>query len=288
MKHISLLIILLFSLAGILSAHPFPGSQDPLETEEVVDMVDDIDPMSPVNHKMGPLDEEMQNALRFIISNYSKPWEELSMQGKLSFDGLPIRPSVKFYMKRGESIILSARAPLFGEVARIELSPQSLLIINKHTKKYCTFDMSTYTAQYPSMVADFQDILLGEIVYPGFGRMTSELADKSFWSYESDDIFILPDKQLQWQNMGYGFLVDMPSFKLRDIILFFHSTDLELDFSYLFGIEGWTLGLAGTLHGHDLNGSLQLSYPDYFPVPVEFTDLDERYTPTDLRNVLKF
>lgn len=288
MKHISLLVALLLSSAAALTSYAFPTPQDPLETEDVVDMVDDIDPISPENHKLGPLDEEMQNALNFIVSNYSKPWEELSMQGKLSFDGLPIRPSVKFYMRRGEAIILSARAPLLGEVARIELSPESLVIINKYTKKYCTFDMSSYTARYPSMVADFQDILLGEIVFPGFGRMTSDLADKSFWSYESDGIFILPDKQLQWQNMGYGFMVDIPSFKLRDIILFFLSTDLELDFSYLFGIEGWTLGLVGTLHGRDLNGSLQLSYPDYFPVPVEFTDVDERYTPSDLKGVLKF
>lgn len=277
-------------LSSVLSIQAFPSgvAQDPVEMEEVEDMVEETSPEPAGFPKMGPLDEEMQKAASTIISNYSKPWEEISMQGKLSFDGLPIRPSVKFYMRRGESIILSARAPIFGEVARIELSPQSLTIINKHTKKYCTFDMSAYTAAYPSMVSDFQDVLLGEIVYPGFGRMTSELSDRSYWSYEDDNMFILPEKQLQWHNMGYGFLIDTSSFKLRDLILFFHSTDLELDFNYLYGIEGWTLGLAGILKGRDLEGSLQLSYPDYFPVPIDFTDIDQRYTPTDLKGVLKF
>lgn len=66
---------------------------------------------------------DIKAAVDSISSGYDSEWLALSMQGKLSFTGLPIRPNVKIYMKRGESIIMSARAPIFGEVARVEISP---------------------------------------------------------------------------------------------------------------------------------------------------------------------
>ncbi len=80
--------------------------------------------------------EEIAVATDSIIANYDADWTDLSMQGKLTFDGLPMSASVKIYMKRGESIILSARAPFIGEVARVEATPDSIVFINKHTNCY--------------------------------------------------------------------------------------------------------------------------------------------------------
>lgn len=262
--------------------------EDPVEMEDVEEMVDDNLPESVDSVTLGPSDDEMRRVEREIIGRYSKPWDQISMQGRLQFEGLPIRPSVKLYMNRGESVIISARAPIFGEVARIELGQNFLTIINKHSKKYCTFDLSNYARTYPGMISDFQDLLLGDIVYPGHGKMTPELSSECHWSYEDGDIFILPEKELQWSNMGYGFMVDPSTSMMKDLVLFFRSTDIELDFNYLYGLEGWTFGLSGVLKGRPLEGALQLSYPDYFPMALEFTDTANRYTQTDLKEVLKF
>ena len=105
--------------------------------------------------------EEIAVATDTIIANYDSDWNDLSMQGKLSFDGLPMSVSVKLYMKRGESIILSARAPIFGEVARVEVCQDSIVFINKHTRTYNVQSLTGLNVDAKAYLCDLQDILLG-------------------------------------------------------------------------------------------------------------------------------
>lgn len=233
-------------------------------------------------------DDDMMAAAAIIMDSYSKPWTQLSMQGKLLFDGLPVKPTVKIYMKRNESIILSARASILGEVARLEINRDSISIINKHTKKYTSINLQRYSGQYPDIISDFQDLMLGEIAYPGYGRLTPDLANQSHWSLEDGMIFLSPNDNMLLSGIDYGFLIDPTEQKLHDFIMFFESKNMILDFNYLFGLEGWTLGLVAEINGKTIDGALQLSYPDYFPTAMEFTDAGSRYSRSDLKGVLKF
>ncbi len=291
-SHLSLIASIV--LAPLFASAQLPASSideviaDSIATEDFID--DDI-LMVPDTVEVAQVllsDDEILAAAGGIISRYSKPWSDLSMQGKLIFEGLPVKPTVKIYMKRNESIILSARASIFGEVARIEMNNDSLTFINKHTKKYTSVNLKPFSSQYPDMLSDFQDLLLGEIAYPGHGRLTADLAAKSEWSYEEDLIFLAPSDDLQLPGIGYCFLIDPTDQKLHDFILLIASNNMILDFNYLFGIEGWSLAMAAYINGKSLQGTLQLSYPDYFPTPLDFTDAGSRYSCTDLKGVLKF
>lgn len=233
--------------------------------------------------------EEIAVAADTIIAHYQPEWKELSMQGKLSFDGLPVRPSVKIYMDRGKSVIISARASILGEVARIEINTDSITLINKHTKTYCAYPLSAYLRDYPGGISDIQDILLGQIAIPGHGRLTQELAKKAEWiGIPEQGTLIYPEKSLQFSKSDYGFVTDPEDWHLKAFALGLPDSETFLETGYLYGEEGWTLGLKITLRDRPMQGEMQLSYPDYSPTPLQPTDAGSRYRKVDIRQLLKF
>lgn len=234
--------------------------------------------------------EEVAVALDSIRSGYDNEWTELSMEGKLQFDGLPLRPTVKIYMKRGESVIMSARASIFGEVARIELNKDSLTIINKHSKTYNSQPLGAYLSRYPGAIADIQDILLGQVAFPGHGRITEELASLSAWLPvpAQEAALIYPGETLQFPGADYGFLMDPSDWHLQSFAIALQKAQAYIETGYLYGGSGWTLTLKITLREHPYQGALELSYPEYSPTPLEFTKVTDKYRKVDIRKLLKF
>lgn len=234
--------------------------------------------------------EEIAVALDSISNAYDSDWDQLSMEGKLSFDGLPLRPTVKIYMKRNESIIMSARASIFGEVARIELNRDSLTIINKHSKTYNSQPIATYLSSFPNAIADIQDILLGELAIPGHGRLTPELAAASSWIYipQQGATMLYPGADLQIQGADFGFLLDPSDWHLESFALALQNAKAYIETSYEYGELGWTLLFDISLGEKPYHGSLELSYPDYQPTPLEFTRINDKYRKLDIHKLLKF
>lgn len=233
--------------------------------------------------------DEVMAAVAASEEGYSGDWTQLSMQGKLSMEGLPMRPTVKIYMDRDSSIIMSARAPFFGEVARVEICADSIAVINKHTKKYLSIGIQRLSRSNPSLIRDFQDILLGNVAYPGHGRLTSDLALASQWTVTPDDeVFVYPGADLQFGGVEYGYLLDMEDFNLLSFMLMLHASDAILNMRYLFGEEGWTLGIEAEMNKRLIRCELELSYPDFDPVPLQMTNAGARYSRTDFKGILKF
>lgn len=232
--------------------------------------------------------EEIAVATDTIIANYDSVWNELAMQGKLNFDGLPMAVSVKIYMKRGESIILSARAPFFGEVARVEVCQDSIVLINKHSRTYNVQSFATLDVDSKAYLADLQDVLLGQVAFPGHGRLTPELAPLSQWiALPTDETLIYPSEELQVTDTEYGFVMDS-IFQLQSFVLMLKKTGVVLDTKYQYGQNGWTLGIEISLPKKKLKGEAQLSYPEYNPTPLEFTYLGSKYKKVDFKQLLKF
>ena len=232
--------------------------------------------------------ELMASATAGIIGNYPAEWAQLSMQGKLKFDGLPVNPNIKVYMDRGKSILLSARAPILGEVARIEICKDSITFINKHTRRYFSANLSSVFSSNPSLIADIQDILLGQVAYPGHGRLTADLAALTEWSLTAEGLLMLfPSKQLQHSEAEYGFLVDPDSFRLSVFALMLPQSETIVDIHYLYGSAGYTLQLMFDNNKQRLGGELQLSAPDFNPTPLTPTDT-RRYVKSDIKGILKF
>lgn len=233
--------------------------------------------------------EEIAVATDTIMANYDSDWKELSMQGKLSFTGLPMRVSVKVYMKRGQSVILSARAPIFGEVARVEMCQDSIVFINKHTRTYNTQSFAGLTSDPQTYLCDLQDILLGQVAFPGNGRLTADLALKSRWiSMPEDNTLIYPSEELQVKDTEYGFVMDSSCWQLRTFVMMLQKAGVVVETSYIYGTEGWTLGIEISLNNKKLNGDVQLSYPDYEPTPLDFTELGDKYRRVEVKDLMKF
>lgn len=233
--------------------------------------------------------EEIAAASDRIVSEYDSDWTDLSMQGKLSFDGLPMSVSVKVYMKRGESVILSARAPFFGEVARVEVCQDSITLINKHTRCYNVQPLSGLGVDRKAYLTDLQDILLGQVAFPGHGRLTPDCALLSQWiALPTSEALLYPGAELQTEGTEYGFVMDSADWQLNSFVLMLQKTGVVIETKYLYGDKGWTLGLEISLPKKKMAGEVQLSYPEYGGSPLEFTALGDKYRKVDFRQLMKF
>lgn len=233
---------------------------------------------------------EVAVATDSIIANYDAAWTDLSMQGKLTFDGLPMSVSVKVYMKRGKSIILSARAPFIGEVARVEVNQDSITFINKHMRCYTTQPLNGYGVDPKAYLTDLQDILLGQVAFPGNGRLTQGNALLSQWiAMPIGEVLLYPAGDLQTSGAEYGFVLDSEMWELRSFVLMLKNTGTVLETKYQYGEKGWTLGLEISVpKKKKMQGEVQLSYPEYECTPLEFTSLGSKYRKVDFKQLLKF
>lgn len=232
---------------------------------------------------------EVAVATDTIIANYDADWTDLSMQGKLTFDGLPMSVSVKIYMKRGESVILSARAPIFGEVARVELDQDSITFINKHTRCYNVQSLEGLQVDHRAYLTDLQDVLLGQVAFPGHGRLTTDNAGLSQWiALPTSEVLLYPSAELQTAGTEYGFVMDSMVWQLRSFVLMLRNTGVVVETKYLYGDKGWTLGLEISLPKKKLGGEVQLSYPDYEPTPLQFTEIGGKYRKVDFKELMRF
>lgn len=282
---LSLYILLLIFFLSASAQDPTAADLQPAVCDSVSAGLQPADPSAPVLMSA----EEIAIATDSIMSGYDADWQELSMQGKLSFDGLPVRPTIKIYMKRGESVIMSARASILGEVARVEINRDSITLINKHTKTYNVQPLGKYLKDYPGGISDIQDILLGQMAFPGQGRLTPELSARAQWiSIPGQGTLIYPEPALQFPKSDYGFVADPDDWHLLAFALGLPESQAFLETGYLYGKEGWTLQLKITLRDKPLKGQLELTYPDYSPTPLSPTDAGARYRKVDLKQLLKF
>ena len=234
--------------------------------------------------------EEVAVAADSIMANYDADWSDLSMQGKLTFDGLPMSVSVKVYMKRGEAVILSARAPFLGEVARVEVNQDSIMLINKHSRTYNVQPLDGLDIDRKAYLSDLQDILLGQVAFPGYGRLTAENSFLPQWiALPTGEALIYPSSDLQTQGTEYGFVMDSGAWQLSSFVLMLQKAEVVIETKYLYGDKGWTLGLEINLPKKKLQGEVQLSYPEYEGVaPMEFTVIGGKYRKVDFKQLMKF
>lgn len=285
------IIIILMGMMGFgiqAFAQEAPDSIAICEPGEAPTIIDDVEvESSAVSRVMNAV--EVAVATDSIIAAYDADWTDLSMQGKLSFDGLPMSVSVKVYMKRGESIILSARAPFLGEVARVEVNRDSITLINKHTRCYNVQPFSGLNVDRRAYLCDLQDVLLGQVAFPGYGRLTQDNAMLSQWmALPTSEALIYPGVELQTEGTEYGFVMDSECWQLRSFVLMLQKSGVVIETKYIYGEKGWTLGLEISLPKKKMGGEVQLSYPDYEAAPLEFTSLGGKYRKVDFKQLMKF
>lgn len=179
--------------------------------------------------------DSVPEVLSLISSDY-KDWMTVEASGKLKTSMLPVTPSIKLFMKKGEAIRMSVRVALMGEVGRLEIDSDSILLVNKMKKVYCQESMDNLKSAYPDVITDIQNFLLGRIVIMGKGELSAEKGDcvELYHSPEGGYI-VVPEDSLQPQGISYGY-VTYPDGKTAALMLA-AGDDMNLYAEYAYGIN---------------------------------------------------
>ena len=168
-----------------------------------------------------------------VIENASG-WEALTAKMSLTLDlgrKGETKVSGTLRIKKGEVVQLSI-APLLGiEVARAEISPNGILVIDRMNKRYVEVSFAEVKALIKADL-DFhtlQALFLNELFLPGKGDLTAR--DASSFKVE-------PEAEGVWLNVkrakrfGYHFLTEAPEALLKESYIGLNGTPYGLRWKY--------------------------------------------------------
>ncbi|MGM9804169.1 MAG: DUF4292 domain-containing protein [Muribaculaceae bacterium] len=133
-------------------------------------------------------------------------WQTLTTGGKVALGGTKsMSSSMQMKMVRGKSIAISIR-PLLGiEMAKIYVSGDEIVIVDKYHKVYVREKASVLTSGVPVDVTTLQDILLGRVHILGKGTLSSTMANDVILSQEGNETMLMPSMQYEGFTYSYTF-----------------------------------------------------------------------------------
>lgn len=156
------------------------------------------------------LDEEALEIVNKILNGYTE-WQSASFTGKLrtSMLKLPVSPTVKIYMEKGELIQLSVSAPFIGEVGRAEITPNEVLVVNKYKKTYVRESAEAAMSRDRGLLDEVQSLLLGRIVILGKGELSMGLLKDVLFERENNgEWIVVPNREGEESALQYGYVVN--------------------------------------------------------------------------------
>lgn len=146
--------------------------------------------------------------LKSVTDNY-RDWTDVSVPVTLRLvSPKNMSVSARARMVRGRCIDLSFRMLGF-EVARIWLTPDSVVAASRPKKVYLAESLSKLTSGLPLNLDNLQDMLMGRPFMPGGSTLT--LADSAAMRLDtsSGSVRLLPRRQHPMAD--YGYVLDLPS-----------------------------------------------------------------------------
>lgn len=152
--------------------------------------------------------EQAALAAEEITSNYTD-WTSAAWSGKLKSKMLPISVSVKTYLLKDSLVMLSMRAPLMGEVARIEFDRKKILLVNKMKKWYVELDLTSLKDIAAIGFNNLQDIMIGRVTLMGIGTLSAANSGyASIYSVGNQDWLVSASIPIGPEQIDYGYAVD--------------------------------------------------------------------------------
>ncbi|MBR5086114.1 MAG: DUF4292 domain-containing protein [Muribaculaceae bacterium] len=148
-----------------------------------------------------------------VSANLSKyhqaDWSSFKSGGnaELKMGGKSMSSSMHIRMKRGKAIYVSLRPYIGIEVAKMVISGDSILLVDKLHKRFILEKASLLTNGIPVTVDILQDIFLGRAFELGKGSFTQSL-DDDFTVEESSDGKIILKPRNQFNGFEYNFIYD--------------------------------------------------------------------------------
>lgn len=143
-------------------------------------------------------------------------WKTLKTGGSITLGGASsLSSSMQVRMIKGQSIYISAR-PLLGiEVARIVITGDSVLVVDKVHKRYVKESLSLLTSGVPIDVNAMQDIFLGRCCVLGKGSFSEAMINDVTVTQSADSVAIAPKEHYK----GYQYVFNYNTGKITSLVV---------------------------------------------------------------------
>lgn len=176
-----------------------------------------------------------------VIDNIARsyaPWESAEFSGKIKTSRLPVSPTVKIFMVRDSLIQISLRAPLLGEVGRVNMTTDTIVAVNKMNRTYVKEPTANLLDIYPNLIGDIQSLLLARVVVLGHGELKTE--HSAIVEVEDDregGYILIPFVEDNLAKFSYGYLIGSNSRTRALVADLPGSARLELTYGYRKGLQ---------------------------------------------------
>lgn len=222
-----------------------------------------------------------------ITDDYTE-WQTVAINGKLRMDGLPLSPSLRIFMRRGESVSISLRAPFVGEVARIEANNDSLTAINKMGRTYCS--VAVDATALPVGIGQLQALLLGRVALAGVGELNlANLDNVEIYEDEDYGTVLCPTGSAVIDGCTYGFTATPEGQLMQAVASVAQPSDVLVVASYSYpGTNGKKdIDVDAAVGEHSYQAQLELNAPDWEAKGFEPFEPTAKYRKLPLRDFLK-
>ena len=231
-----------------------------------------------------PVGKKETKEIIAMIAEAQTPWERVELSGKLKMDGLPVSPSVKIYMERGNRIDISVRAPFVGEVGRLQADVDSILVVNKMKKNSWSASREEIAQKYPGGLELLQSLLLGQVYVFGEGVIAPEMSALfNIFTDTEAGWLLMPKPNYQVPGARYGYVVAEEGVA-ESLVVEREDSDDFLQLDYKGKKNGkYDLDLWLAMGKKDIQATLQFDAPKENPVPMQPITLDSKYTPLSIK-----
>ena len=144
-----------------------------------------------------------------VANFFQSDWRSFKSGGnaKVEAAGKSLSSSMQMRMQRGKCIYISLRPVMGIEVAKMVISGDSILLVDKVHKRYMLEKASLLTHGIPVTVDILQDIFLGRAFELGKGSLNSAIRnDFTVEAQENGNVVLKP--RSQFQGIDYKFVYD--------------------------------------------------------------------------------
>lgn len=195
------------------------------------------------------------------------PWEVVTLEGKLKMQGLPLSPTVKIFMERDSLISASMRAPFLGEVGRLEITPEKLLVVNKMSKTFMEQDLRGRGVIGDKVlgIREVQALLLGRFFLPGIDIANVDLEEFVDIFYEDDQFNVIPKDAAVIEGVKYGFAVDQQFNPTLLVVMPNDSSDRDLEVAaeYFRKLSGYDLTISYSEGDKNVEMKFEFKSPEW-------------------------
>lgn len=220
------------------------------------------------------------------VLNYYPDWQRVEFNGKARYEKLPVSLTVKMYMERDSLLQISVRAPLLGEMVRIEADAKSIVMVNKRKRTYCSESMEGLNQLYPGGLADLQSLFMARVIVFGAG----ELSLQNYSLFETVENgeggwLLFPDDDSSLGPVEYGWSL-YPSGRTQALIVGLPQKEINVEVGYEYKNRGMQMNFDINVKGKKEAAALEFTSVTYGGHPMTATNI-ANYTRVPIKDFLK-